>query len=246
MTNDRYPKVSIVPASNENEIIRRLPRSEAEIILPRLSAIDLPKGYALARQGETIEYIYFLEDGICSIQSVSTSGERTGVALVGFDGVVPLSSALHITESFHDAIILIAGHGVRLSVRGLQDVAAECPVFVDLLHRFSQNLATQMSYTILTKAADHIPARFARWLLMIHDRLRGEAIPLTHEEIGQALSIRRPTITTTLHLLEGERFIQSDRGQIVILDRERLENFASSTYGTPEAEYVALFPKPLD
>jgi len=54
------------------------------------------------------------------------------------------------------------------------------------------------------------------------------------------LAVRRPSVTTALHILEGNGFIRSLRGQIVIRNRADLEEFARDAYGKPEKEYQRL------
>ncbi len=81
---------------------------------------------------------------------------------------------------------------------------------------------------------------------MNHDRLDGDEIVLTHEQLGVMLGVRRATVTDTLHILEGEHLIRSLRGRIVILDRPGLVDFAGHVYGAAEEAYsrlIAPFPK---
>jgi hypothetical protein len=80
----------------------------------------------------------------------------------------------------------------------------------------------------------------ARWILLYHDRLEGDEFPMTHEEIGIMLGVRRASATDILHILEGERAIHNARGRLVIRDRARLEEIAGDTYGEVEATYRAL------
>jgi hypothetical protein len=54
------------------------------------------------------------------------------------------------------------------------------------------------------------------------------------------LAVRRPSVTTALHVLEGNRFIRNERGCVTIVDRAGLEAFAADAYGKPEAEYERL------
>ena len=54
------------------------------------------------------------------------------------------------------------------------------------------------------------------------------------------LAVRRPTVTTALHVLEGNGFVGNDRGYIHIRDRRGLEDFAVDSYGRAEAEYRRL------
>lgn len=98
----------------------------------------------------------------------------------------------------------------------------------------------QTSYTALSNAVHPVDERLARWLLMCHDRVDGDELALTHEFLSLMLAVRRPSVTTALHVLEGNRFITAERGYITIRDRRRLEEFAGDAYGRPEAEYKRL------
>jgi CRP-like cAMP-binding protein len=109
-----------------------------------------------------------------------------------------------------------------------------------LLMKYMQTLSTQTSYTALSNAVHHVDERLARWLLMCHDRVDGDEFALTHEFLSLMLAVRRPSVTTALHVLEGNGFIRSVRGYITILDRAALETFAADAYGRPEEEYRRL------
>jgi hypothetical protein len=63
---------------------------------------------------------------------------------------------------------------------------------------------------------------------------------MTHEELGNMLGVRRASITSALHVLEGENAIRGYRGRISVRDRAALEAFAGDTYGFAEAEYRRL------
>jgi CRP-like cAMP-binding protein len=85
-----------------------------------------------------------------------------------------------------------------------------------------------------------VSERLARWLLMCHDRVQGNEIELTHEFLSLMLAVRRPSITTSLHILEGNGFIKAERGNITIRNRAALEEFAHDAYGKPEMAYRRL------
>ena len=59
------------------------------------------------------------------------------------------------------------------------------------------------------------------------------------------LAVRRPSVTTALHVLQGNGFIRVERGHVTVRDRRGLEEFARDAYGRPEAEYRRLIG-PLD
>lgn len=59
------------------------------------------------------------------------------------------------------------------------------------------------------------------------------------------LAVRRQSITTTLHTLEGKQIIRSTRGEIIITDRRGLEELAGEGYGPAEPEYRTLVGRSL-
>ncbi len=75
---------------------------------------------------------------------------------------------------------------------------------------------------------------------MCHDRVDGTQVELTHDFIALMLGVRRPSVTTALHILEGNKLIYSERGLVTIRDRRELEAFAADAYSVPEKEYARL------
>jgi CRP-like cAMP-binding protein len=81
----------------------------------------------------------------------------------------------------------------------------------------------------------------ARWLLMAHDRLDDDDVPLTHEFLSVMLGVRRPGVTVALDMLEKDGLIRAKRGTVVILNRTGLRKISNGAYGAAEAEYRRLF-----
>jgi CRP-like cAMP-binding protein len=98
----------------------------------------------------------------------------------------------------------------------------------------------QLAHSALANARYNIPERLARWLLMSHDRLEGNDLPLTHEFLALMLGVRRSGVTGELHVLEGSHAIRATRGNVHIRDRSKLEDIAGGCYGLPEREYERL------
>jgi hypothetical protein len=82
--------------------------------------------------------------------------------------------------------------------------------------------------------------RLARWILMAHDRLGVDTLPLTHEFLSLMLGVRRAGVTEALQALEGQGLIGCARGQVVVRDRKGIERSAGGSYGVPEAEFRRL------
>jgi CRP-like cAMP-binding protein len=99
-------------------------------------------------------------------------------------------------------------------------------------------MSVQTSGTAFANAEHTVETRLARWLLMCHDRVDGDDIPITHEFMAMMLGVRRAGVTTAMHILQATGLIVAKRGVITVLDRERLEELADNAYGLPETEYV--------
>jgi CRP-like cAMP-binding protein len=119
------------------------------------------------------------------------------------------------------------------------------PSLKALLLRWVQVLMIQTAQSALANGRYTIQERLARWLLMCHDRLDGDDLPLTHEFLSLMLGVRRSGVTEALHVLEGVKIVRTSRGRIHILDREKLEEIAGDCYGLSEAEYAKLIGLPL-
>jgi CRP-like cAMP-binding protein len=79
--------------------------------------------------------------------------------------------------------------------------------------------------------------RLAKWLLMSHDRRRGDELPLTQEFLSMMLGVRRAGVTEAAMALQTEELIKYRRGRITVIDREGLEGFACECYPVVKAEF---------
>jgi CRP-like cAMP-binding protein len=95
----------------------------------------------------------------------------------------------------------------------------------------------QVAATALADGRYRVEQRTARWLLMAHDRLQIDDLPLTHDFLALMLGVRRSSVTTALHMVEGSGAIKATRSLITVRNRDTLEKIAGASYGLPEAEY---------
>ncbi|GHC65992.1 Crp/Fnr family transcriptional regulator [Limoniibacter endophyticus] len=202
--------------------------------------MHLPRGFVIASAGHDIDYVYFLSSGVASVVTVSANTKRAETGILGRDGFAPTAAGVGGTVSPHDILMQIDGDGFRIPAGALRSAITQYSCFANVLARYLQTLASQIAYTALCNINSQVDVRLARWLLMCHDRLDGDEIPLTHEFISSLLSVRRPSVTTAVHVLEGKRMIRNERGLIIIRDRAGLEEFVGDAYGAPEREFGRL------
>ena len=75
-----------------------------------------------------------------------------------------------------------------------------------------------------------VEERLARWLLMSHDRIGGETMPLTQEFLGQMLGTRRSSVSMAASILQKAGMITYTRGNVTILNKPKLEEAACECY----------------
>ena len=99
----------------------------------------------------------------------------------------------------------------------------------------------QIAATVLADGRYNVEQRTARWLLMAHHRLEVDELPLTHDFLALMLGVRRSSVTSALHIVEGAGAIKTTRSLITVRDRDALQRLAGASYGLPEREYRRVF-----
>ena len=106
--------------------------------------------------------------------------------------------------------------------------------------KYVKRSESQAAHTAISNARSKLDKRLARWLLMAHDRIGDNRLPMTNEFFSLMLGVRRAGVTEAVHALESPGLIKRTRGQIVVRDRKGIEQRAGASYGVPEAEYRRL------
>ena len=223
-----------------NRLLALMSEADFALLAADLSYVQLPRGRVIAEADGPIDGVFFVEAGMVSIVAESPEGHKVEAGLFGREGMGPTPAVLGSDRSSHELMVQIPDDAYRIDRTALVRAMDESSTLRSMLLRYVQAFSVQMAFTALSNAVHSIDERLARWLLMCHDRVEGNEIALTHEFISIMLAVRRPSVTTALHVLEGNRFIRSERGHITIRDRTALEEFAGDAYGKPEAEYRRL------
>jgi CRP-like cAMP-binding protein len=223
-----------------NHLLLTMAPDDYAFIEPHLELADLPVGRDVEIQGERAEYMFFVESGIVSIVAKNSSGKQIEIGLIGREGVTGLAVILGDDVANHAAYVQVEGHGYKVPAVIMLDALRRSSGLRDRLARFAHTLMIQTAHTALANGRANLVERLSRWILMAHDRVDGNVIPITHEFLALMLGVRRAGVTVALHDLEGRRLIRAVRGQITVLDRAGIEQLANGFYGAPEDEYFRL------
>lgn len=227
-------------SSVRNRLLAALPADDFALIRPHLEPVSLSQSDVIIRAHAPIEHVYFLEAGVTSIVTRTERDRRIEIGLVGREGFAGVPVLLGTDQTPHETFMQIGGAALRIEAAAFRHTMEQSPALQGLLLRFVQVFHLQTAQTAACNGSHSVGRRLARWLLMCHDRLDVDELPLTHEFISVMLGVRRPGVTEALQMLETEQAIRAEWRNIVVLDRRKLEERAGDGYGVPEAEYERL------
>ena len=210
--------------------------------LAQLEPADMPVGMVLYEPGGEVTHVYFPTTSIVSLMYVLENGATAETAVVGFEGVVGVSLFMGGDSSPCGATVRSAGRGFRLKAATLMTEFHHCGPLQHLMLRYAQAMITQMSQTAVCNRHHGVDQQLCRWLLLSLDRLPGNEVVMTQEQIANILGVRREGVTAAALNLQKAQLIEYTRGRITVLDRPGLEARTCECYAVVKAEYDQLLP----
>jgi CRP-like cAMP-binding protein len=127
----------------------------------------------------------------------------------------------------------------------LRRAAAASPTLLTAVGRYLHAFSVLAMQSAACNALHSLNERFARWLLLSHDRV-GDDLPLTHEFLSLMLGASRPSISVAALALQDAGLIQYRQGHIRVLDRTRLEAASCECYAITRRFFDELIPASSD
>jgi CRP-like cAMP-binding protein len=223
-----------------NRLLASLSPADLMLLEPRFERVPLKLREVLVRPGEPVERAYFLEAGIASIISTTGDGARLEVGIFGRDGMSAPFLLLGLDRTPQETFMQVEGSALAIDAAPFEAALTQSPSLRLSLLKYVQAFTIQTAHTAVSNGSYQIEERLARWLLMCHDRMDGDELPLTHEFLAMMLAVRRSGVTLAMQSLEGAGIVRANRGRVTILSREKLEEVAGGSYGPAEGEYERL------
>jgi CRP-like cAMP-binding protein len=227
--------------TSSNRILASLQRKDLAVLEPHLERVDLPLRTYLETRNRPVDFVYFVESGIASVVANGGNHSSIEVGLIGCEGMSGIAVILGADRAPHATFMQVAGSGLTISADGLREAMEQSPSLQRTLLRYAHAFFIQTTYTALINGRSKVEERLARWLLMAHDRVKGNELPLTHEFLSIMLGVRRPGVTNALRTLQDAGLVDRQRGMIRIVDRQGLKKASNGAYGAPEVELQNLF-----
>lgn len=230
---DRYP---FGPPANR--ILAAIPQSEFQRYFSALEPVLLEAKQVLYEPDDAVTHVYFIEDGIISTLTQMTNGTTIEARMAGFEGMIGIGAILGRPRARFQYLVQISGRAFRMPLVDCQVAFDGSKAVRSLILRYIDTVMEHGAQSAACNGLHTIEQRFARWLLMAHDRYRGNLLPMTHNSIASMLAVRRPGVTETAGRFQGAGWIRCGRGRIMILKRDQIEAAACECYQTDHDRFM--------
>jgi len=227
-----------------NLLLASLPADELARMLPHLETVRLDHRTKIFVPGVPIRHVYFPETAVISVVNLLSDDTAVEVGTIGCEGMAGLALFLAEDVSPFVAIAQVPGVAQRMSADAFLLLASVPGALHDILLRYAQAFLCQVAQTAACNARHLVDQRCARWLLMTHDRVVGDRLPLTQEFLAFMLGVRRAGVSVAMHDMQDAGVIRYTRGAIEVVNRPRLEAMSCECYETVRKHFCRLLPRP--
>jgi CRP-like cAMP-binding protein len=231
--------------AQSNQLLGALQTASRERIDPHLEPIKLRLGDVVCEAAGLLKHAYFPQGSVLSLLTVLEDGSAIETANIGREGAFGIFAAMYSRVSFNRCLVQLEGSMVRCPIELLRSEFEHSEYVRDLFVSYSETLLAQVQQTVACNALHTTEERVCRWLLMMHDRAEGEALPYTHEFLSHMLGANRKSVTLAALSLQTAGLISYHRGKIQILDRPGLEKASCECYAVVRERFDAFLTPPL-
>ncbi len=209
-----------------------------------LEPVKSKLGVIVCEAGGLLKHAYFPQGAVLSLLTVLENGSAIETANIGREGAFGVFAAMYSRVSFNRCLVQLEGGMVRCPIELLHSEFKRSEHVRDLFVSYSETLLSQVQQTVACNAIHTTEERICRWLLMMHDRAEGEALPYTHEFLSHMLGANRKSVTLAARSLKATGLISYHRGEIQVRDRAGLERASCECYAIVKERFDAFLTPP--
>lgn len=210
-------------SEDDVQAIRALP------ISIRIYRADQP----IVRDGEQPTECCLIAEGFCIRSKTIANGSRQ-ILSINIPGEIPDLQSLYLAVMDHDLTTLDECKLAFVSHAALRELFRRRPTLAEIFWRDTLIDAAAFREWIVNVGQRPAPARLAHLLIELRERLKpigyaplgGFALPMTQEQIGEAIGITSVHANRVIRQLRGDGIIELYRGRVTILDEARLLELA--------------------
>jgi CRP-like cAMP-binding protein len=206
-----------------NSLLAALPDAEYQRLTVHLKEVSLSRGEVLHEADTPAQYVYFLDEGVASLSVSSEEGQELMLSIVGDEGIIGERAIFREGNFIIRCEMLTDGRGHRMSPQAFEEEFSRGETLHRLVLNRMEARITETAQTALCNQMHSIEQRLARWLLTLADRLHSDELLITHDHMADMVGVRRAGITDAVGTLREAGLVESGRGTVTILDRDKME-----------------------
>jgi CRP-like cAMP-binding protein len=187
-------------------------------------------GRAIVSDGDRPTDCCLIIEGFCVRAKTTVSGQRQ-ILSIHIAGDIPDLQSLHLHRMDHDLITLVPSTLGFVSHTSMRALTRARPNVAEMLWRDTLIDAAIFREWIVNVGQRPATSRLAHVVLELRERLAviGRArsdtleMPLTQEQVGEALGITPVHANRVIRQLRDERIVDFNRGRVTVLDERKLE-----------------------
>ena len=221
------------------------------LLSPHLEEWEAARGQAIYNAGDQVTHVYFpCEGSVACFLVMLEEGQAVEIALIGREGAIGGVISKGALPAYAHARVQSAGLFLRMPIKELEAAKSVSPFIRSLFVRYADCLLAQVFQSVACNAVHTIEQRMAKWLLAAMDRTGKDRLSLTQDQLAGMLGIGRSYLTRVLKHLRARGLIETSRGTIQVLDRNRLECVSCHCHNALRCHFqIALdgvYPNPID
>ena len=198
-----------------------------------ISVREFPAETAVVRDGERATNCCLITEGFCARSKTIANGKRQILSL-HIPGEIPdlMSLFLHVMD--HDLATLTPATLGFIKHDDLQKLHRRSPDLAEMFWRDTLIDAAMFREWIVNVGQRPAPARLAHVMIELRERLRligrvdGDSfeMPLTQEQVGEALGITSVHANRVIKQLRQDGIVEFNRGRVTVLDERKFQELA--------------------
>jgi CRP-like cAMP-binding protein len=226
----------------KNSLLAALPKASRERLFAKTQQVSLSVNDILYHTGDAIKAIYFPLTCVISMMTEMRNGESIEIATVGNEGVLGIPAYLGIDLTIARGITQVSGEARRMSVEDFKRAVSNDDDLKAILGRYTHALLMQLARSGGCNRLHSAEERYARWLLMMHDRTNVDVFAFTQEFLSKMLGVSRSRVNIVTGALKKSGRIKHSRSQITVLDWKGLEASSCDCYRFIKEEFARILP----
>jgi hypothetical protein len=225
----------------QNSILRGLPLSERQLIIPSCEIVELHLGDSLEEAGRPIQFLHFPLTSAISLTNRQDQEHLVEVTVTGSEGCSGASIVLGDDRSPCMAMVQIPGSAVRLAASEVMDNYSNLPYLHAALARYDL-LMINLAVISVGCSQFHSPAqRLARWLKAHWHRTGFESFPFSNDFLALQVGVDATIVKERLMDLQQHGIVKLGPNRVVITNQNGLERETCRCYTLAKAsveEYI--------